>query len=61
MSLTISASAGEDSVCSVTKARSLLSVAPRFHVQALNQLRASSAQRVIPGSYSASQMGTEHG
>src|SRR6266446_4563037 len=61
MSFTISASAGEDSVCSVTNRASLLSVAPASTFRRSTSSAPSSAQRVIPGSYSASQVGQNIG
>src|SRR5438132_14327957 len=57
MSFTISASAGEDNVCSGTKRASLSSLAPLSGVRLSTNSAPSSAQRVIPDSYSASQTG----
>src|SRR5260370_41819811 len=57
MSLTISASAGDDKVCSVTNRASLPSCAPASTLRRSTNSAPSSAQRVIPGSYSDSQVG----
>src|SRR5436853_1774184 len=57
MSFTISASAGEDRVCKGTKRASLSSLAPLSGVRLSTNSAPSSAQRVIPDWYSASQTG----
>src|SRR5436309_12174226 len=57
MSLTISASAGDDSVCKVTKRASLLSCTAVSGVRCSTRSAPSSGQRVIPGLYSDSQTG----
>src|SRR4030081_718088 len=57
MSLTISASAGEDKVCNATNLASLPSCAPASTLRRSTNVAPSSAQWVIPGSYSASQVG----
>src|SRR5205809_3967115 len=57
MSLTISASAGEDSVCNVTKRASLGSVAPSSALNRSTNCAPSSGQCVTPVRYSDSQTG----
>src|SRR5258708_1828564 len=57
MSFTISASAGDDKVCKATNRALLPSCAPSSMFRRSTNSAPSSAQRVIPGSYSDSQVG----
>src|SRR5215217_5577733 len=57
MSFTISASAGEPSLCSATKRASLVSCKVLSGLSRSTNCALSSAQCVIPGSYSASHIG----